>query len=43
MKVTAGKYEGDTGTVIGIEDTTVAVFSDVTQSEIKVLITDIQV
>ncbi|XP_030848891.1 transcription elongation factor SPT5 [Strongylocentrotus purpuratus] len=42
VKVIAGRYEGDTGLVVRVEDNLAIVFSDLTMHEMKVLPRDLQ-
>ncbi|XP_072045475.1 transcription elongation factor SPT5-like [Amphiura filiformis] len=42
IKVIAGRYEGDTGLVVRVEDNMAIVFSDLTMHEMKVLPKDLQ-
>ncbi|KAI8781206.1 Transcription elongation factor SPT5 [Biomphalaria glabrata] len=42
VKVIAGRYEGDTGLIVRVEDNVVVLFSDLTMHELKVLPKDIQ-
>lgn len=42
VKVIAGRYEGDTGLVVRVEDMTAVVFSDLTMHELKVRPEDLQ-
>lgn len=42
VKVITGRYEGDTGLIVRVEDTYVVLFSDLTMHELKVLPKDIQ-
>lgn len=42
VKVITGRYEGDTGLVVRVEDAYVVLFSDLTMHELKVLPKDIQ-
>ena len=43
VKVIGGRYEGDTGLIVRVEDNMVVLFSDLTMHELKVLPRDIQV
>ncbi|GFO29479.1 transcription elongation factor spt5 [Plakobranchus ocellatus] len=42
VKVIAGRYEGDTGLIVRVEDNVIVLFSDLTMHELKVLPKDIQ-
>ncbi|CAH1787389.1 unnamed protein product [Owenia fusiformis] len=42
VKVIAGRYEGDTGLIVRVEDSMVVLFSDLTMHELKVLPRDLQ-
>ena len=42
MKVIGGKYEGDTGLIVRVEDDLVILFSDLTMHEVKILPKDAQ-
>jgi len=42
VKVIAGRYEGDTGLVVRVEENLIILFSDLTMHEIKVLSKDLQ-
>ena len=42
VKVIKGRYEGDTGLIVRVEDNMVVLFSDLTMHELKVLHKDIQ-
>ncbi|WAR02974.1 SPT5H-like protein, partial [Mya arenaria] len=42
VKVIGGKYEGDTGLIVRVEDQIVVLFSDLTMHELKVLPKDLQ-
>ncbi|CAK9291026.1 unnamed protein product [Gordionus sp. m RMFG-2023] len=42
VKVLSGRFEGDTGLVVRVEENTVVLFSDLTMHEIKVLPKDLQ-
>ncbi|KAK3101764.1 hypothetical protein FSP39_006184 [Pinctada imbricata] len=42
VKVLEGKYEGDTGLIVRVEDNMVVLFSDLTMHELKVLPKDLQ-
>ncbi|KYQ92608.1 transcription initiation factor Spt5 [Tieghemostelium lacteum] len=42
VKVISGRYEGETGLVLRVEDITVVLLSDLTMTEVKVKIQDIQ-
>nr|KAG5709174.1 hypothetical protein BaRGS_028630 [Batillaria attramentaria] len=42
VKVIRGRYEGDTGLIVRVEDNMVVLFSDLTMHELKVLPKDIQ-
>ncbi|RWS12398.1 transcription elongation factor SPT5-like protein, partial [Dinothrombium tinctorium] len=42
VKVIAGRYEGDTGLIVRVEDNFIVLFSDLTMHEIKVLPRDLQ-
>ncbi|CAG2162644.1 unnamed protein product [Oppiella nova] len=42
VKVIAGRYEGDTGLIVRVEDTQIVLFSDLTMHELKVLPKDLQ-
>ncbi|KAL4224649.1 Transcription elongation factor SPT5 [Mactra antiquata] len=42
VKVIGGKYEGDTGLIVRVEDNIVVLFSDLTMHELKVLPKDLQ-
>ena len=42
VKVVGGKYEGDTGLIVRVEDDLVILFSDLTMHEVKVLPKDAQ-
>uniref|UniRef100_A0A0B7ANQ2 Transcription elongation factor SPT5 n=1 Tax=Arion vulgaris TaxID=1028688 RepID=A0A0B7ANQ2_9EUPU len=43
VKVIAGRYEGDTGLIVRVEDNLIVLFSDLTMHELKVLPKDIQI
>ena len=38
VKVIAGRYEGDTGLIVRVEDTVVVLFSDLTMHEVCALL-----
>lgn len=42
VKVIGGRYEGDTGLIVRVEDSVVVLFSDLTMHELKVLPKDLQ-
>lgn len=42
VKVIAGRYEGDTGLIVRVEDNQIVLFSDLTMHELKVLPKDAQ-
>ncbi|ESP00239.1 hypothetical protein LOTGIDRAFT_225963 [Lottia gigantea] len=42
VKVIGGRYEGDTGLIVRVEDNVVVLFSDLTMHELKVLPKDLQ-
>ena len=42
VKVIAGRYEGDTGLIVRVEDNMAVLFSDLTMHELKVLPQDLQ-
>lgn len=42
VKVIDGRYEGDTGTIVSVEEKSAVLISDVSMDEIKVLIRDLQ-
>ncbi|KAJ9582584.1 hypothetical protein L9F63_023072, partial [Diploptera punctata] len=42
VKVIAGRYEGDTGLIVSVEDNRVVLFSDLTMHELEILPRDIQ-
>lgn len=42
VKVLAGRYEGDTGLIVRIEENRVVLFSDLTMHELEVLPRDLQ-
>ncbi|XP_013417126.1 transcription elongation factor SPT5 [Lingula anatina] len=42
VKVISGRYEGDTGLIVRVEDNMVVLFSDLTMHELKVLPKDLQ-
>jgi transcription elongation factor SPT5 len=42
VKVIAGRYEGDTGLIVRVEDNQIVLFSDLTMHELKVLPKDLQ-
>ncbi|GFR83224.1 transcription elongation factor SPT5 [Elysia marginata] len=42
VKVISGRYEGDTGLIVRVEDNVIVLFSDLTMHELKVLPKDIQ-
>ena len=42
VKVIAGRYEGDTGLIVRVEDNQVVLFSDLTMHELKILPKDLQ-
>lgn len=42
VKVLAGRYEGDTGLIVRVEENRVVLFSDLTMHELEVLPKDVQ-
>lgn len=42
VKVIGGRYEGEVGLVLSVEDNVAVLFSDLTQKELKVLLSDLQ-
>ncbi|RUS84145.1 hypothetical protein EGW08_008119 [Elysia chlorotica] len=42
VKVIGGRYEGDTGLIVRVEDNVIVLFSDITMHELKVLPKDVQ-
>lgn len=42
VKVITGRYEGDTGLIVRIEDSKVVLFSDLSMHEVDVLARDVQ-
>ena len=42
VKVIAGRYEGDTGLIVRVEDNQIVLFSDLTMHELKILPKDLQ-
>ena len=42
VKVIAGRYEGDTGLIVRVEENQIVLFSDLTMHELKVLPKDLQ-
>ena len=42
MRVIGGRYEGDTGLIVRVEDNLIVLFSDLTMHELKTMPKDLQ-